>query len=66
MAPPFLGASIQADDDAFLSACADDLAVKLLKANDFVSVISMSDTNEKMFADDALGFFIIKVRFPVL
>lgn len=64
--PPFLSAPIQTNNDAFLSACADDLAVKLLNADDFVSVISMGDTNEKILADNALGFLIVKVRFPVL
>lgn len=35
-------------------------------ADDFVLVIPAGNTNKEMFADDALGFFIIKVRFPVL
>lgn len=64
--PPFFITSAKASDDAFFSIGTNDLAVELLKANDFVLMITVGNSDKKMFADDALGFIIVKVRLPGL
>jgi len=40
--------------------------VKLLNAGNLVLVIAVGDPHKKVFADDALGLFVVKIRFPML